>query len=478
MSRRAYPDVALHTLETLDATARARLLVRAEDDLGRFLDGAAPIITAVREEGDEALARYGRDFDGASSLGADSIAVTTDDIDRAFDLLEPALVDTLGYAADSIRRFHEAQKPAEMWMKEIRPGVLVGERVTPIDSVACYSPRGKGSFPSVTLMTTIPAVVAGVPRPIVLTPPGPDASVDAATLVAARLAGVEEIYKCGGAQAVAAVAYGTATVPRCRKIVGPGSPWLVAAKRLLAGVIDPGLPAGPSETIVLADATANPLIAALDMTIESEHGDDSSAFLVTWDRTLALAVRDAIPRYWDRMGDTLAGYSSSVLSSTRGGIVLAPDADAAYTFVNDYAPEHLQVLSAAPFEHLAHIRNASEILLGEHAAGSLANYLMGPNCVLPTGGAAHTHSPLGVHDFVKSTSIGHVTANGHAGMAPHTYRFAHYEGFDGHANAVSEFRAAAHAGHGPETCAGANRFAPGAAPIDHRTDRALPERHP
>lgn len=172
MSRRAYPDVALHTLETLDATARARLLVRAEDDLGRFLDGAAPIITAVREEGDEALARYGRDFDGASSLGADSIAVTTDDIDRAFDLLEPALVDTLGYAADSIRRFHEAQKPAEMWMKEIRPGVLVGERVTPIDSVACYSPRGKGSFPSVTLMTTIPAVVAGVPRPIVLTPPG------------------------------------------------------------------------------------------------------------------------------------------------------------------------------------------------------------------------------------------------------------------------------------------------------------------
>jgi len=467
MSRRSYPAVALHELATLDDAARAALLTRAEDDLGHFLDGAAPIIAATREEGDEALARFGRDFDAAAGLTADAIAVTAADIDRAFDRLEPDLIDTLGYAADSIRRFHEAQKPPEMWMKEIRPGVLVGERVTPIDSVACYSPRGKGSFPSVTLMTTIPAVVAGVPRPIVLTPPGPDAEVDAATLVAARLAGVEEIYKAGGAQAVAAVAYGTATVPRCVKIVGPGSPWLVAAKRLLTGVIDPGLPAGPSETIVLADSSANPLIAALDMAIESEHGDDSSAFLVTWDRALAVAVREAIPSYWDRMGDTLAGYSSSVLSGGRGGIVLAPDAEAAYAFVNDYAPEHLQVLSAAPFEHLAAIRNASEILLGEHAAGSLANYLMGPNCVLPTGGAARSHSPLGVHDFIKRASVGHVTATGHADMAPHTYRFAHYEGFDGHANAVSEFRAAAHAGKGPETCTGANRFTPGAAPPDH-----------
>ena len=464
MSRHDLPDVALHDLAVLDAAARERLLSRAEDELEPFLDGARPIIAAVRAEGDEALARFGREFDGATSLTADTIGVSAADIDRAFDALEPALVDTLGYAADNIRRFHEAQKPPEMWMKEIRPGVLVGERSNPIDSVACYSPRGKGSFPSVTLMTTIPAVVAGVPNPIVLTPPGPDGAVDPATLVAARLAGVERVCKAGGAQAVAAAAYGTSTVPRCRKIVGPGSPWLVAAKRLLSGVIDPGLPAGPSETILLADPSANPLIAALDMTIESEHGPDSGAFLVTWDRALAEAVRAAVPRYWARMGDTLAGYSASVLSSERGGIVLAPDAASAYAFVDDYAPEHLQVLSETPFEHLAHIRNAAEILLGEHAAGSLANYLMGPNCVLPTGGAAHTHSPLGVHDFVKRASIGHVTATGHAEMAPHTHRFATYEGFDGHANAVSVFRAAAHAGEGPETLAGANAGAPGEAP--------------
>ncbi len=442
---RDYPDVALHDLTCLSADERRALLSRAEDDLAPFLEGVAPIIEAVRLEGDEALARFARRFDKAD-LDADAIAATPADIDRAFDALEPAMIETLEYAADNIRCFHEAQLPGEMWMKEIRPGVLVGERVTPIDSVACYSPRGKGSFPVVTLMTAIPAVVAGVPRPIIITPPGQDGQVDPATLVAARLSGVESVFKVGGAQAVAAVAYGTATVPRCRKIVGPGSPWLVAAKRLLAGRIDPGLPAGPSETILLADPSANPLIAALDLCIESEHGTDSSAFLVTWSAELAARVRSAVPGYWDHMSDTLAGYSSSVLSGTRGGVVLAPDAQAAYDFINDYAPEHLQVLSAAPYEHLSSIRNASEILLGEHAAGTLANYMMGINCVLPTSGAAHTHSPLGVHDFMKRASVGHVTASGYAALAPRTERFAHYEGFDGHANAVGPLRVDAQAG--------------------------------
>lgn len=440
MSVRQYPEVALHDLSRLDETQRAQLLSRAEDDLDRFLDGAKPIIDAVRAEGDEAVARFGREFDGATSLVASAIAATPAEIDKAFDQIDKALVETMEYSADNIRRFHEAQRPPEMWMKEIRPGVLVGERSTPIDSVACYSPRGKGSFPVVTLMTAIPAAVAGVPNPIILTPPGADGHVDPATLVAARLSGVEQVYKAGGAQAVAAAAYGTASIPRCYKIVGPGSPWLVAAKRLLAGRIDPGLPAGPSETILLADESANPLIAALDMTIESEHGADSSAFLVTWDAQLAEAVRRAIPTYWDQQSETLAGYSSTVLSGQRGGVVLASSREEAYAFINDYAPEHCQVLSKTPFEHLAHIRNASEILLGEHAAGSIANYMMGPNCVLPTSGAARTHSPLGVHDFMKSCSVGHMTATGYAEMAPHTHRFATYEGFDGHANAVSSLR--------------------------------------
>jgi len=282
MSKRNYPAVALHNLSSMSDADRAALLLRTEDDLGHFLDAVEPIIAAVKEEGDEALARFGRQFDNADSLTADTIAATPADFDKAFDSLDPKMIETLEYSADNIRRFHEAQLPEEMWMKEIRPGVLVGERATPIDSVACYSPRGKGSFPSVTLMTAIPAVVAGVPRAIILTPPGKDGQVDTATLVAARIAGIEEVYKVGGSQAVAAAAFGTETIPRCRKIEGPGNPYLVAAKRLLAGVIDPGLPAGPSETIILADPGANAEIAALDMCIESEHGPDSSSFLVTW----------------------------------------------------------------------------------------------------------------------------------------------------------------------------------------------------
>jgi len=384
MSLRNYPPVSIHELATLSESAYEKLLSRAEDDLQPFIEGVRPIIQAVIKEGDAALARFAREFDGAESLQADQLMATKQDIDSAFDKLDSAMIGTLEYAADNIRRFHEAQRPPEFWMKEIRPGVLVGERATAIDSVACYSPRGKGSFPSVTLMTAIPAVVAGVPAPMILTPPGPDGHVDPATLVAARLAGVEQVFKVGGAQAVAAVAYG--------------------------------------------------------MTIESEHGDDSSAFLVTWDRQLATAIANAIPHYWGHQNDTLATYSSTVLSGQRGGVVLAPTKEAAYQFVNDYAPEHCQVLSKHPYEHLAYIRNASEILLGEHAAGSIANYMMGPNCVLPTSAAARTHSPLGVHDFMKTCSVGHMTASGYREMAPHTHRFATYEGFDGHANAVSDLR--------------------------------------
>ncbi len=440
-------SIALHDLSTLNADERDSLLLRADDALDPFLEGVKPIIAAVEAEGDVALARFAQEFDKAD-VTADSLAATPADFDAAFDALDPAMVDTLGYSADNIRRYHEQQKPQPMWMTEIRPGVMVGERHTPINSVACYAPRGKGCFPSVTLMTCIPATVAGVPTPVLLTPPGPDGSIDTGTLVAAKLAGIEQVYKVGGAQAVAAAAFGTATVPRCRKILGPGSPWLVAAKRLLAGRIDAGLPAGPSEVIVLADPSANPEIAALDLLIESEHGPDSSAFLVTWSEDIAHAVRAKVPEYWSHMSETLSGYSSTVLNSTRGGIVLAGSAAEAYAFVNDYAPEHLQVLSKTPWDHLAHIRNASEILLGEHAPGCIANYMMGPNCVLPTGGGAHTWSPLNVGDFMKSQSIGHMTEGGYREMAPHTHRFATYEGFDAHANAVSELRDAAHSTQG------------------------------
>ncbi len=423
----------------MSTAQRDRLLSRTEDDLSFFIEKVSPIVDAVRDEGDAALVRFAKAFDGAD-LDASTLKVSDAEFEQASQRVAPEVTEVLEYAADNIRRFHEAQKPGDMWMKEIRPGVVVGERYTPIDSVACYSPRGKGSFPSVTLMSAIPAVVAGVPKPIILTPPGPDGTVDPATLVAARIAGVTDVYKVGGGQAVASVAFGTDTVPKCRKVTGPGSPWYLAARQILQNSIDTGLPAGPSEVIVMADPSANPHIAALDIIIESEHGEDSSAFLVTWSREVALAAQAAIPGYWKKMSPLRAGFSATVLGGERGGIVLAESPQQAYDFINDYAPEHLQILSEEPFDHLASIRNASEILLGQNAPGSIANYMMGPNCVLPTSGAAMTHSPLGVLDFMKSSSVGHMTSAGYAEMAPKTHIFATYEGFDAHANAVSSLR--------------------------------------
>jgi len=432
--------IAIHRLADLNDSQTAALKTRVEDDLTPFIRQVEPVIEDVRVRGDAALIELARRFDNAD-ISDKGILAGKKDIDAAFDKLDPALIAAMEYAADNIRRFHERQKPEADWRMEIRPGVTVGERAFAIDRVALYSPRGKGSFPSVTLMTAIPAVVAGVPEPVILTPPGPDGDIDPATLVAARIAGVEQIAKAGGAQAVAAAAFGTGSIAKCRKIEGPGSPWFVAAKRVLADRIASRLPAGPSEVIILADETANPELAALDILIESEHGPDSSGFLVTWSEALAEQVKKKhLPDYLARMSDERRDFALTVLSGSNGGIVLCRDARQAYEFINDYAPEHCQILSKEPEIHLPHITSASEILLGEYAAGSLANYMMGPNCVLPTSGAAHSHSPLGVHDFMRTVSIGGVNARGFAEMAPKTEIFARYEGFDAHANAVSDLR--------------------------------------
>jgi len=432
-------DVSLHDLSKLSPAERAQLLVRSEADLGPIIEKVKPIIAAVKAEGDEALARFAQQFDKAP-VTADRIAAMPAEFTAAFDVVDSEVIAAIEYAVDGIRRFHEAQKPEEMWMKEIRPGAYAGDRFLPIPSVACYVPRGKGSFPSVVMMTTIPAVVAGVSRIAIVTPPGPDGNIDAATLVAAKLAGVKEVYKCGGAQGVAAAAYGTQTVPKLAKIVGPGSPYVVAAKRLLADVIDPGIPAGPSESIILCDETANGRVGALDLIVESEHGPDSSAFLVTNSRAVAEAARKALPEFWQQMGEQRVAFSSAVLCGPRGGIVLAPDFDQAIAFVNDYAPEHLEILAREPFAYLGRIQNAGEILLGEHTPVPLGNFVLGPNAVLPTSGQARTCSPLSVFDFMKRSSIGYVTAGAYPGLARHARVLATYEGFDGHANAVSSLR--------------------------------------
>lgn len=426
-------------LADLSREARAQLLKRTESDLGPYVEKVKPIIEAVRSEGDEALARFAREFDKAP-VDPKRIAASEEDFERAHRELEPEVLEAITYAAGNIRKFHEDQKPEEMWFHEMRPGVFAGDRINPIPSVACYIPRGKGAFPSSVMMQCIPATVAGVESIQIVTPPGPDGNIDAATLVAARAAGVSRVYRCGGAQAVAAVAYGTQTIPKVVKIVGPGSPWVVAAKRLLADLIDTGTPAGPSEVIIFADDTVDGRLAGLDLLIEAEHGPDSSAFLVTTSEDVAKAALAAIPDYWKKMSDQRVSFTKSVLGSNRGGILIARDAAEAADFVNDYAPEHLEILSREPFAYLGQFKHAGEILLGEHTPTTLGNFVIGPNHVLPTGGWAKSFSPLSVFDFMKRTSIGYVTRQGYPELAKHAGVIATYEGFDAHANAVSELR--------------------------------------
>ena len=417
------------------------LLARAESDLSGFIEKAGPIIEAVRAEGDAALHGFARAFDAVTAARME-LRTPPSEFEEAFERVPREVRAALEHAIANIRRFHEAQMPEQLWLKEVEPGVWAGDRHTPIESVACYIPRGKGSFPSVVNMTAIPGTVAGVPRLIIVTPPGPDGTVDPATLVAARLIGVSEVYKCGGAQAVAAVAYGTETVPRCLKIVGPGSPWVVAAKRLLSDVIDPGVPAGPSESVILADESAQGALAALDLIIESEHGADSSAFLVTPSRKVATDAMAALQTYWRDMDPNRAAFSRAVLQGPRGGIVLTRDFEAAIEFANRYAPEHMEILCADPMAVLGRIRNAGEVLLGPYSPISLGNYILGPNAVLPTGGRAATASPLSVFDYLKRTSVAYVTREGYTRVAADTHCLAKYEGFDGHARAVSPLRAA------------------------------------
>jgi histidinol dehydrogenase len=431
--------INFHELAKLTAGQRGNLQKRTEADLAEFEKKCRPIVDAVRLEGDGALARFARDFD-KSPINSNEIAATEADFTAAEKALEPKVREAMEFAAHSIRKFHEAQMPEEMWFNEIRPGVFAGDRTRPIPSVACYVPRGKGAFPSVALMTSIPAKVAGVKDVIIITPPGPNGKVDDATLVAARMAGVSKVFKAGGAQGIAAVAYGTQTVPKVAKVIGPGSPWVAAAKRLVSHLIDTGSPAGPSEVIILADDTVDGALAGLDLLIEAEHGPDSSAYLVTWSRKVAEQAMAAIPGYWKQMGEQRVLFSSAVLGGPIGGVILARDEDDAIAFCNEYAPEHLEVLSKEPFSYLGRLENAGEILLGEYTPTTLGNYVVGPDHVLPTSGWARTASAVSVFDFVKRNSIAYVTSRGYPELARHAHTLATYEGFEAHANAVSKTR--------------------------------------
>ena len=431
--------IHFYELSSMDASQRARLLRRAEIQIDELIERVRPIVQGVRQRGDEALIEFTARFDRVQ-LTPERLRVSREEIDRAYQILDTPVRWAIEQAIRNVRTFHERQMPHEQWFTQVAPGVMVGEKVTPITSVGLYVPRGKGAFPSVMYMLATPASIAGVPRIVVCTPPGPDGEVDPASLIAADLCGVHEIYRAGGAQAIAALAYGTATIARVYKITSPGSGFVSAAKRLLYGTVDVGLPAGPSESIILADATANPELLARDLLIEAEHGPDSSSLLVTDSRDLAETVMALLPGKMAALPEWRQVFCRTVFEGPEGtgGIVLASNMHEAVDFVNEYAPEHIAVQVREPFALLPEIKNAGEILLGSHTPICMGNYSVGTNAVLPTGGFAHTYSCTSVYDFLKRTGVAYLTEEGYASLSETTRRLAEFEGFPAHANAVTE----------------------------------------
>ena len=431
-------DVRIIHWNDLSAADRSRLFARSGRDIEEAVPRVRPILEAVRARGDAALIEYSRTFDGADISGL-PLRVSGEEIDAAERGLDGRVKDALRACAANVRRCHEAQLPAPLELREIQPGVRTGERATPVPSVGLYVPRGRGSFPSSTYMMTVPASVAGVPRIVVVSPPDASGRCDPATLFTARLCGAHEIYRIGGVQALAALAWGTESIRPVVKLLGPGSRYVTAAKRLLAGVVDTGLPAGPTESAIIADGTADPSLVALDLMIEAEHGSDSQALLLTPSEPLAREVARRLPAFLAKLpeprrtfaADTLAGY---------GGIVVVADVAEAAGIVNELAPEHLQIATADPLAVLPLVHHAGEVLLGQHTPFSLANYAVGVNAVLPTGGTAKAWSALSVRDFLKWTSVAWVTGEGYDALRDQAIALADYEGFPAHALALRERR--------------------------------------
>ena len=420
--------------DDLSAVARNRLLRRAQSDIATVRPAIEEILAGVRERGEAALRDYTRRFDGVD-LGALPLAVSEAEFRAAEEDVPQRLRESLAFAIANVRRAHEHQLPPDEPLGDNLPGVRIGRRWRALDSVGLYVPRGRGAFPSMLYMLAVPARIAGVGRISIVTPPDGEGRVDAACLCAARLLGIDRVYRIGGAQAIAALAYGAAPIEAVDKIVGPGSIYVNAAKQAVAHLVDVGLPAGPSEAIILATEESDPWTTALDLLIEAEHGSDSAALLITTSRRLAEAVLAYLPdliaraerrRFLEQVfGDN--GY---------GAVILTRDIEQALEVVNRFAPEHLQIRAADPHALLERIEHAGEVLLGEQSAFSLANYAAGANAVLPTGGAARSWSAISVGDFMKSISVVEIQPAGLQRLSPHVIELADYEGFFSHAEAL------------------------------------------
>ena len=393
------------------------------------------ILDTVRREGDEALFRYTEKFDHAA---LQSLAVTPEEYREGLEQVEASFLAVLEKAAENIRRYHETQKRSNIMITE-ENGVVLGKVFRPIEKVGMYVPNGTAAYPSTVLMDLIPARIAGCEEIVMVTPPGRDGKVNPAILAAAHVAGIEKIFKVGGAQAIAALAYGTESIPQVYKIVGPGNAYVAEAKKQVHGLVSTDTVAGPSEVLIVADEQNDPVVLAADMLAQAEHDPDASAMLITGSRVLA----EAVAKELDRQLAVLPRKEIAAASLENNGMILLTDGtmEMALSLANLIAPEHLELCVEHPMAYLPRVRNAGSIFLGRFSPEPLGDYMAGPNHTLPTGGSARFSSPLSVDDFVTASQFTYYTEEALREIAPSIVAFAEKEDLIGHARSIlSRFR--------------------------------------
>lgn len=407
------------------------LLKRSPNSYGKFESAVNEILVNVKADGDKALFNYTKEFDKAD-INASNVVVTQEEIDEAYKLVDSGLIEVIRKSLVNIRSYHEKQKQYS-WFDSKPDGTLLGQKVSALARVGVYVPGGKAAYPSSVLMNVIPAKVAGVDEIIMCTPPGKDGKVYPTTLVAAKEAGVDVIYKVGGAQAIGAMAYGTASIPKVDKIVGPGNIYVALAKKAVFGYVSIDSVAGPSEIMVLADETANPRYVAADLLSQAEHDEMASAILVTTSEELAAKVSEEVNGF---VKDLSRKEIIQKSLDTYGYILIASSMSEAIDVVNEIASEHLEIVTKNPFDTMTRVRNAGAMFLGEYSSEPLGDYFAGPNHVLPTNGTAKFFSPLSVDDFIKKSSI--ISYSREALEAIHTdiESFATAEHLTAHANSI------------------------------------------
>ena len=407
------------------------LLKRSPNSYGEFEGRVAAILADVKERRDAALFEYTKKFDGAD-ISADNLVVTEEEIREAYETVDPSLVEIIRKALVNIRAYHEKQRRYS-WFDSKPNGSMLGQKITPLRRVGVYVPGGKAVYPSSVLMNIVPAKVAGVEEIVMTTPPGKDGKVNPTTLVAAKEAGADVIYKVGGAQAIAALAYGTESIPKVDKIVGPGNIYVALAKKAVYGHVSIDSIAGPSEILIIADDTANPRYVAADLLSQAEHDEMASAILVTTSRRLAEEVSKEAEQFVAQLSRKEILQKSL---ENYGYILIAETLDDAIDAANEIASEHLEIVTANAFEVMMKVRNAGAIFIGEYSSEPLGDYFAGPNHVLPTNGTAKFFSPLSVDDFIKKSSIIYYSKDALRPVHEDIIRFAEAEQLTAHANSI------------------------------------------